>query len=276
MGLASSATLETRAGPRRRRARTLIMKKTKPKIIAVASLKGGVGKTTIAVNLAGQLAAQGLRVLFADLDPSGNGSDFFVPDDADTLDRVHNSNVYHYLTNGRGIEDTKYAAANLDVLPTTLELARLAADTAGNPAPLLSFRAKLQKESYDVVIIDTPPYLGADFRAAIWAADLVLSPIAPRRWIYAGVAMLAEQINTVHDVTGRKAPPLWLVASLVGTGEADSLKLAGLAAQYHLVTTKIIKMKAIEGAIDSRRHLMDGSKASQLFADLAIEIRKIL
>lgn len=240
------------------------------RIATVASLKGGVGKTTLAVNLAIHLAARGLRVLAVDIDANNNLTDFFLREtDPVTIERA---NVFHVLTRKAVLSDCiHHAYFNLDVLPATVALNRLAAETHGNPAGLLGFGTALRKTDYDWIVIDSPPYAGPELRSALWASDLILSPVAPVRWIFQGTQYLGEELQATEELTGRR-PSVLLVPSMTGASRADIEALEGLRELYPIAQNAIPRVAAIRSATEKGKSLKERSKPWNAFAALTEEI----
>lgn len=240
------------------------------KIITVASLKGGVGKTTLAANLAIHLSMKGFKTLAVDMDANNNLTDFFLRDqDPETIERA---NVFHLLTRKATLKDCIHPSFfNLDILPATVILNRLASETNGNPSGLISFGSTLKKTEYDWIVIDSPPYAGPELRAALWASDLIISPVAPVRWIFQGTRFLQEEIDTASEVTGHKADVL-LVPSMVGAGKIEIESLDDLRAIYPVSKTAIIRAAAIRSATEKGKSLKEHSKPWELFASLTEEI----
>src|SRR5215472_12463864 len=127
--------------------------------IAIANQKGGVGKTTTAINLAAALAQRGKRVLLVDLDPQGNSTLSFINPEEITF------SVYDLLTEASlDFDSAVHPAplANLFVLPSKISLAKLEGKLVGElDAPFrLKDRLDPVSRNYDVLVIDTPPTLG--------------------------------------------------------------------------------------------------------------------
>ena len=153
--------------------------KITPRIITVANQKGGVGKTTTAINLATALAAIGERVLIIDLDPQGNASTGLG---IDRKDRSVSS--YDVLTGELEIEQAamETAVPGLSLIPSTLDLLGIEMEIASAPDRVLKLRNALRASSersagYSYVLIDCPPSLNLLTLNSMAAADSVLVPL---------------------------------------------------------------------------------------------------
>lgn len=167
------------------------------KIIAIANQKGGVAKTTTAVNLGASLAMMGQPVLLVDIDPQGNaGSGLGI--DKTVLDRC----VYDVIINDLEPEEVIVTTEirNLDMIPSTMQL-------AGAEVEMVSLLAREQilkraltplKEKYQYIIIDCPPSLGLLTLNALAAADSLLIPIQCEFYALEGVGQLMNTVQLVQ------------------------------------------------------------------------------
>jgi len=173
----------------------------KPRIITVANQKGGVGKTTTAINLATALAAIGERVLIVDLDPQGNASTGLG---IDRQDRLVSS--YDVLTGVLDIASAAMATAvpGLSIVPSTLDLLGIEMEIASAPDRVLKLRNALRRSGrdavpFDYVLIDCPPSLNLLTLNSMAAADSVLVPLQCEFFALEGLSQLLETVEQVRN-----------------------------------------------------------------------------
>ncbi|MGI8787302.1 MAG: ParA family protein [Pyrinomonadaceae bacterium] len=180
-------------------------------IIVIANQKGGVGKTTTAINLSAACALKGKRVLLLDLDPQSNSSLSFV-EQADI-----NGSAFEFFTElGEPCENYIYPTkvANLDIVPSKINLAKLEAKLVGDFDAIFRLRDRIEavRSNYDLIFIDTPPTLGLITVNALVAAKHVLIPIQSSYFALEGTDDLLE---TIEKVRSRPNPELNLIGVLV-------------------------------------------------------------
>jgi len=165
------------------------------RIIAVANQKGGVGKTTTAINLATALAACGRSVLLIDFDPQGNASTGLGIDE-----RTHNS---YSLIAGSSRADEAIQTTQvprLDMIPTIVDLSAAEVELSDLPDREFRLRSAISKisKSYQYVIIDCPPSLGMLTVNALAAATSVLVPLQCEFYALEGLSQLMRTIDAVR------------------------------------------------------------------------------
>ena len=168
------------------------------RIIAIANQKGGVGKTTTAINLSASLASLGQKVLALDMDPQGNMTSGLSVN----KDEVENT-VYDLIIGNIGIEECicKEVYENLDVLPSNVNLSAAEIELIGVDDKEYILRNAIDqvKDQYDFVIIDCPPSLSMLTINAMTTADSVIVPIQCEYYALEGLSQLIHTIDLVKD-----------------------------------------------------------------------------
>ena len=172
------------------------------KIIAVVNQKGGVGKTTTAVNLTAALHDLGLKVLMCDFDPQANATSGLGIEK-----RKIKSSVYDVIINGTDVHSAVISTKFGDVLPACADLAGAGVELVGmeNPHHCLSAALESLRGEYDVIFIDCPPSLEMLTLNALAAADGILVPVQCEYYALEG---LSDLMNTMRMVKKRINPEL--------------------------------------------------------------------
>ncbi|HYG84199.1 MAG TPA: ParA family protein [Verrucomicrobiae bacterium] len=169
---------------------------TKTKVIAVTNQKGGVGKTTTAVNVAYFLAKAGHSVLLVDLDPQGNATSGLGINKQE-LERT----VMDVVQHGVPVQNVVLATAHkqLSILPATPQLANAEVELAGAERRFTRLKQALDTtEGYDFIIIDSPPSLSLLTVNALIAAQYILLPVQAEFYALEGLGQLLETMQLVR------------------------------------------------------------------------------
>ena len=165
------------------------------RVISIANQKGGVGKTTTAVNLSTILAKKGKKVMLIDADPQGNASSGLG------LEKVTENSLYDVLINDVKIEDTLQSAClkNLKVCPSNMDLAGAEVELVSQMSREQRLKEKVDaiKDEYDYIIIDCPPSLGLITLNSFTASNSVLIPVQCEYFALEGLGQLLNTINLV-------------------------------------------------------------------------------
>ena len=169
------------------------------KIIAVTNQKGGVGKTTSAVNISAGLALMGRKVLLVDIDPQGNSSSGFG------VEAATNKSGYDVLMGNATVKEARIKTKWCDVLPTDNNLAGAEIELVATEGREYILKNALDKvrEEYDYIFIDCPPSLALLTLNALVACDTVLVPMQCEYYALEGLSQLTHTIRTVKRSMNR-------------------------------------------------------------------------
>jgi chromosome partitioning protein len=167
-------------------------------VVAIVNQKGGVGKSTTAINLAAYLAATGERLLVVDMDPQGNAtSGLGVSPDS-------NGCMYDVLLEGKPLQDValKTNVEGMDVAPATINLVGAEVELVSTLAREFKLRRAIEKlppQAYNRVLLDCPPSLDLLTLNALTAADEVLIPVQCEYYALEGLTQLMQSIRMVRE-----------------------------------------------------------------------------
>ena len=248
------------------------------KVIAMANQKGGVGKTTCAINLGGALVALGHRVLCLDLDPQANLT-VGLGIDLNSVERSISDVLVNDVLLGSIILRTK--TPKLDVAPATIELSAAEVELFTAIGRELALRDKLAAEVvdvYDYVIIDCPPTLGLLTLNALVAADGVIIPVQTQYYALKGVAALLKIIRTVQTRLNPSLKVLGLLPTfydsrtILGRDMLESLRDLGDHKVFTTVIRQSVKIGEAPTAGVPITVYEPKSDAAKAFVDLAKEV----
>ncbi len=248
-------------------------------VIAIANQKGGVGKTTTAINLAGALAEQGNRVLAVDMDPQAN----LTVGLGISLGEVERS-IANVLAQAHvGLDEIILPSptAGIDVAPSTLELASTEVELFSAIGREYALRDALAPEivgAYDYILVDCPPTLGLLTINSLVAADGVIIPVQTQYYALKGLTALVKVINTIRTKLNRDLRILGLLPTfydgrtVLGREMLDELRELG---DHHVFNTIVrTAVKLGEAPLTGRPITVyaGNSDAARVFRELAKEV----
>ena len=246
------------------------------KVIAIANQKGGVGKTTSAVNLAAAVGAKRKKVLLVDIDPQGNATSGYGISKRDGA-----PSSYEMLTGENRAEEVirKTNYAGVDIIPGNIQLAGAEIEMVDLEDRVFRFKKAiaLVKESYDYIFVDCPPSLGLITLNALSGSDSVLVPIQCEYFALEGLSQL---MSTVRQVKHRYNPFLEIEGVLLTMYQgrfnltiqvADEVKKFFPQKVYKTVIPRNVRLSEAPSYGEPILYYDRSSKGAQAYTELAAE-----
>ncbi len=248
-------------------------------VIAIANQKGGVGKTTTAINLAGALAEQGFRILCIDMDPQANLT-VGLGINLGTVDR----SMADVLADARASMEEiviPTQTTGIDVAPSTLELASTEVELFSAIGREHALRESIDgwiDENYDYALIDCPPTLGLLTINGLVAAQNVIIPVQTQYYALKGLTALVKVINTIRAKLNRDLRVLGLLPTfydgrtILGREMLDELRELGDHHVFNSIVRNTVKLG--EAPLTGRpiTTYAGSSEAARTYRELAREV----
>ncbi len=251
--------------------------------IVIANQKGGVAKTTTAVNIADALMYMQYKVLLIDLDPQGNATSVFKGENEDGKEGT----VLDVILERKKIRECIRHTSFGDIVESNRELSNWDGQLISAPGGTKRIKKAIRDVDgeYDFIIMDTPPNLSASMRNALFAADGIIAPLQAKRFALDG---LSDFLDTVEELKMDGNESLQILGILLTMYDQrnkqdrevkEALPSIGESLGIHIFKTVIRTCQDIENAIAESKSLFrtkGNSNGANDYADLVLEIMDLL
>ena len=248
--------------------------------IAFCNQKGGVGKTTTAVNLGAYLAGEGKRVLLIDLDPQANATSGLG-----IYNKGEKANLYYYMIGESQAQDVilNSGIENFDIMPGSQDMAGAAVELVSEENREFKLKEALAPilEYYDFVIIDCPPSLGILTINGLVAADKVVIPVQCEYYALEGLSQLLETINLIKE---NITPNLEVMGAVLTMHDRRNRLSAAVVKEvrrnfpgrvFESVVPRVVALAEAPSYGKPISHYSSFSKGARAYKNLAQEIIKL-
>ncbi len=250
--------------------------------IVVANQKGGVAKTTTAVNIADALMYMNNRVLLIDLDPQSNSTSVFTAGEV-----INENNVVDVVLERNSIEECILHTEFGDIVPSNRELSDWDSKLIQAPGGTKRIKkaVKMIEDNYDYIIMDTPPNVGAFMRNALFAADGIITPLQAKRFALDGLSDFLDTVSALKEDGNENLDILGVLLTMYDQRNKqdrevkEALPAIGENLNIRIFDTKIRVCQDIENAIANSKSLFrtkPNSNGANDYADLILEVLKII
>ncbi|WP_024654476.1 ParA family protein [Borrelia hispanica] len=195
------------------------MDKRKPKIITIASIKGGVGKSTTALFFSNILSSRNYKVLLIDLDPQASSTSFYVNIIKGQNVDIRKINIYRVLKKELDIENAVINVnKNIDFIASHLSLSQFNEENISLKESLLKIFLSYIQYRYDFIIMDTAPTLGSLLNNSLIITDYLIVPLPTDQWAIESLDLIT---NRLRDIFRNELPMFYLVTNLVERQNID-------------------------------------------------------